>query len=268
MTTSASMRLPSLRIRWPIAWARPCSAASRVRSWPASRSMSERRISSSTLRPTASSSVNPKRVVAAGFQPDTSSSRSIVTIATGLASTSDSKYVFCRSSSAVRSWTRRSSVATFDRSSAVISSNATARVPTSSSDWIPDTASRSPAGHLRGRRRERQDRARDAPRDEPDAAGQQDRGGEADDADDDCQLPCRPERLVLAELGHEPGAAVVEPVVDADDRDTAIVDVEAFAALACADLADPLRVDHGRLDPARERPFDEPAVAVDEVGAT
>ena len=47
--------------------------------------------------PMASSGSKPKSVVAAGFQPETRSSLSIVTIATGLTSTSDSKYDFWRS---------------------------------------------------------------------------------------------------------------------------------------------------------------------------
>ena len=201
------------------------------------------------FRPMASSGSNPNSVVAAGFQPDTRSSRSIVTIATGLTSTSDSKYDFCRSSSAVRSWTRRSRVATFSRSSAVISSNATASVPTSSSDWIPDTASRSPAVTLAavaascriGRVTRR------ATNQIPPAS----RTAETSPTSPMTSASWRAdaERLVLADLGEESGAAVGEPAVDPDDRDTAVVDVQALAGLAGADLADALGVDGGA--PAR-----------------
>ena len=54
-------------------------------------------------RPMASSGWYPKSRVAAGFQADTFSPRSIVTMATGLISTSASKYCFWRRISAAAS---------------------------------------------------------------------------------------------------------------------------------------------------------------------
>ncbi len=72
------------------------------------------------------------------------------------------------------------------------------------------------------------------------------------------------EGLVLADLGEESGAAIGDPAVDPDDRDIAVVDVQALAGLAGADLADPLGVDGGRL-PGLGRSLDEPSVRVDEV---
>ena len=54
-------------------------------------------------RPMASAGSYPKSRVAAGFQADTISPRSIVTIATGLISTSASKYCFWRRISAAAS---------------------------------------------------------------------------------------------------------------------------------------------------------------------
>ena len=55
---------------------------------------SDAKTSSSMDRPMASSGVYPNCRVAAGFHPVTRSSVSIVTTATGLISTSDSKYCF------------------------------------------------------------------------------------------------------------------------------------------------------------------------------
>ncbi len=96
-------------------------------------------------RPIAWSGVYPNSCSAAGFQAVTRSSVSIVTTAAGLIATSDSKYDFCRASSAVRSSTRRSRVSTFSRSWAVMSLNAMVSVPTSSREVTGAVALRSPA---------------------------------------------------------------------------------------------------------------------------
>ena len=151
MTISTSTSAPSLRARRAIRVARPVASASRVSARPSSCGASTPSTRSSISRPLASSAVKPNSRVAAGFQPSTRSSRSIVTTAAGLISTSDSKYCFWRRispsavvSSAVRSSTRRSRVSTFSRSCAVISLNATSSVPTSSVEVTRAVASRSP----------------------------------------------------------------------------------------------------------------------------
>ncbi len=120
-------------------------------------------------------------------------------------------------------------------------------------------------GHLGGGRGQLQDRPGDPAGHEPDPAGEQDRRHETDQPDDQGQLARGAEGLVLADLGEESRPAVGDPAVDPDDGDTAIVDVQALAALAGADLADALGIDRGGL-PGLGRPLDEPPVAVDEVG--
>ncbi len=168
--------------------------ATRVRSWPGSRGVPSRRTRSSMFRPMASSGSNPNRVVAAGFQPDTRSSESIVTIATGLTATSDSKYDFCRSSSAVRSWTRRSRVATFARSSR----GHLVERHRERADLVlgldPGHGFEVARGHLGRRGGQLQDRPGDPSGHEPDPAGEQDGRDEPDQPDDQGQLARRSRR--------------------------------------------------------------------------
>ena len=90
--TSTSTSEPSLRLRLVMRFDRPVSSASRVMERPSSRRASSSTTRSSMGWPSASSGNQPNNRVAPGFQDVTvSPAPTVVTTATGLASTSDSK---------------------------------------------------------------------------------------------------------------------------------------------------------------------------------
>ena len=123
-------------------------------------------------------------------------------------------------------------------------------------------------GHSGRGRGERQDRPGDPPCDEPDPDGQEQRAEEAHSRSRDRQLSGWRKRLVLAEFDQERRFVLREPAIHAHDRSSAVVDVLAVAAFLRQSAIDPVRAQPAlgrlRLQPRMQ----EPPLRRDKVGRT